>query len=667
MQGEIEGVRQKIIESAEATVEYANAIRQIKWDMFDRGIDGMNNLISESEFFVEMMKDDLFDKDTGNLTASGITSRGLMVSEYQTYISEAQKYGKEIDKIKKDLEADPKNATLIDRYYQLTAAQRDAIKNSEEEKKKIQELYKQGYDKLIASIKKLIDEYNKAANSAKELHDYQTQIQDKTDSINSIQKQILAYSNGDTEENRATLQKLNEDLKKAQRDLEETEREKAKKDREDLLNKFMDDLQEWADDHVLDINSLLNDAIRATNENKNTIKQTLDQKTEELGVRTTGDFQTLWNNFATTTGNIINATSTTASGILNRANHLPDTDWTTNIYDQYLGEESAFVKKITGFHELVKEGTNKTIKETKKATEKIRDHVKEIKKEKVKEIKDSIKKVEDIEADVKEYTGELIPGKIDGVVDAINEKDLSVVVNVDPSTGTTETGGGDDDDGGDPSTPKDKDEPSAKKYYHITNTDLKYDTAAEAAAQASVLAKREAEEKYNNLPSSMPSSDKKKAYDQYLFDARKKYQVKYYKHGGLIGSDESFLDAIAELLGEDHMIAAREGERVLTEEQNKNFEKMVNTNFTPLNGDYSSILADKMIANLSRTVTPNVGTMTNVGNTTTVGDVNITLPNVTNKQEFVQWLKSDGQIEKIIQSMTVDRMVGGNSFAKMRL
>lgn len=171
MTGAIEEVRQKIIESAEATVEYANAIRQIKWDMFDRGIDGMNNLISESEFFVEMMKDDWFDKDTGNLTASGITSRGLMVSEYQTYISEAQKYGKEIDKIKKDLEADPKNATLIDRYYQLTAAQRDAIKNSEEEKKKIQELYKQGYDKLIASIKKLIDEYNKAANSAKELHD----------------------------------------------------------------------------------------------------------------------------------------------------------------------------------------------------------------------------------------------------------------------------------------------------------------------------------------------------------------------------------------------------------------------------------------------------------------------------------------------------------------
>lgn len=64
--------------------------------------------------------------------------------------------------------------------------------------------------------------------------------------------------------------------------------------------------------------------------------------------------------------------------------------------------------------------------------------------------------------------------------------------------------------------------------------------------------------------------------------------------------------------------------------------------------------------------TPNVGNMSNVGNTTTVGDINITLPNVTNKEEFVSWLKNDASIEKLIQSMTVGRMMGGNSYNKMK-
>ena len=162
---------------------------------------------------------------------------------------------------------------------------------------------------------------------------------------------------------------------------------------------------------------------------------------------------------------------------------------------------------------------------------------------------------------------------------------------------------------------------------------------------------------------------------QYIKDKytiKKTKVVRRYKKGGLVGDDRNFFDSIARLLGEDHMVVAKEGERILTEEQNKNFEKMVNANFTPLegalkdkysmlsgtNGDIASIMANMP--------TPQVGNNANIGNTTTIGDINITLPNVTNKEEFVQWLKSDGQIENIIQSMTVGRMMGGNSYAKMK-
>jgi len=157
------------------------------------------------------------------------------------------------------------------------------------------------------------------------------------------------------------------------------------------------------------------------------------------------------------------------------------------------------------------------------------------------------------------------------------------------------------------------------------------------------------------------------------YTIKKTSQVRRYKKGGLIGDDDSFLDAIAKFLGEDHMVAAREGERILTEDQNKNFEKMVNANFTPLESslrDKYSMLSGTngidMASIMANMPTPKIGDVNNVGNTTTVGDIHITLPNVTNKEEFISWLKNDGQIEKIVQSMTVGRMMGGNSYAKMK-
>ena len=668
MTDSIDEVKKKILETAEATVEYANAIRQIKWDMFDRGLSDATKLAEEQDFLAEQLREKAFDKDTGKITDSGMAAQALYVSNYEIYKKEAHGYAKEIEKIKKELEADPKNVTLIDRYNELLAAQRDAVQNAEEQKKKIKELYKEGYDKLISSIQKLIDEYKEASNAAKELHDYQESIADKTSAVNKIQKQILAYSNGDTEENRATLQKLNEDLKKAQKDLANTEREKEKKDQEQLLDKFLRDLQEYADEQLLDVDKLLKESIKTTNNNKEAITKTISNKVNDLELSTSTNFETLWEKFSST-GLILTSTKDTVNKIREKANKLPTQDWQKGELEKLFGNDSNFIRKLGS----IKNNTIRTkdkITETKKAINNVKSKVVEFKKknkEQLKEIDDGIDDVEKIEAKVEEYTGKEIPGKIDSVVDAIESKDLSVVVNVDAGGGyDVDPGGGDNPGGDNPGGGDNPPKPENKKYYHITNTDYKYDTAEEASRKASLLASNEASERLKSLPgyNKLPTSEKNKIYRNYLQEAQSKYQVKYYKRGGLIGDDSSFLDAIAQLLGEDHMIAAREGERVLTEKQNKNFEKMVNANFTPLGSNPLAI--DKLISDMAQVSTPNVGTINNVGNTTTVGDVNITLPNVTNKQEFVSWLKNDGQIEKIIQSMTVGRIAGGNSFAKMK-
>ena len=59
-------------------------------------------------------------------------------------------------------------------------------------------------------------------------------------------------------------------------------------------------------------------------------------------------------------------------------------------------------------------------------------------------------------------------------------------------------------------------------------------------------------------------------------DAHQNYKVvQKYADGGVIGAQPGLLDFIAQAVNEDHLIAARQGERILTATQNKQFEALV--------------------------------------------------------------------------------------------
>lgn len=113
--------------------------------------------------------------------------------------------------------------------------------------------------------------------------------------------------------------------------------------------------------------------------------------------------------------------------------------------------------------------------------------------------------------------------------------------------------------------------------------------------------------------------------------------VHKFAKGGMVGS--SNLDYLAKSVGEDHIVAAKEGERILTPLQNANFEKLVNISdafiklFNPMENmikampDYT-----KMIKN------------SNTNNEVKM-EVNINCPNVTNESGF-------NYIKKEITSLT---------------
>ena len=170
MNGDIMSVKKNLVDAANTTIEYANALRQIDWDVFDRGLDRISKLVDESEFFQELMAWDekLRNVDTGELTAKGIARQGLMVQDYQAYMDKANAFGKEAEEIRKLIETDPKNTVLIDRYQELLSLQRESILAALKQKKSLSDLIREGYDELLKRIKKLIDEYTEALDKAKD-------------------------------------------------------------------------------------------------------------------------------------------------------------------------------------------------------------------------------------------------------------------------------------------------------------------------------------------------------------------------------------------------------------------------------------------------------------------------------------------------------------------
>ena len=651
----VEETKKSIIEAASSVVEFANAMQQVEWDLFDRAQKGFSTLNDEAEYFIEMFKyNDIFEKESGALTEYGLATQGLYVQKYQTYKNAARKYADEIQKINDQLANDPTNTTLLDRYDDLLHSFWDATKAAEEEKEAIKDLVSDGFEILSSSIADIIDKYKEALQSKKDLYDYENDIEEQTGNINSIQKQLLAYQGDNSEETRATIQKLSSDLIKAQKQLEETEYEKYISDQEKLLDDFADSLEEWINERLDNVDKLLEDAINATNNNSSSISNTITNEANLNCGIITNEMRGIWNEeegLMSVNNDILYSTDSTCSDISSKIDSLP----TSDLFSFYISDlNSSIISELSSVENVSRE-INYAISDTRY-------------------VLDNIKSV------VEEFTynySSVIDNLGRNVVDAINAKQLSVSVHVDGYNSYSDTSGG-GGPGYDPS-PTPTPTPVQPVRYKVTNMSGTYDSAAQANAAARAEIERQLTAYKNSIH--IPDTSARNAMIQRKKDElTQKYQVVRAKKGALITSDASnIFDALAKSIGEDHMVAAKEGERILTEEQNRNFEKLANNGFEPideelqkkftkLSSTFNSDKIDNFIDKIGKIDMPNASQPINNNSVqTNVGDVNINLPNVTNKQEFVSWLRNDGQIEKIIQTMTIGKMAGGNSYDKLRI
>lgn len=289
MKDAIDAVTNEIDESTRSIVEYQNAIRQLEWDKFDKGMESLKRNNSERDYQISMLSHKkLVDDETGDFTDEGKTTLNLRKSNYQNYLAQAAKYQKEYQNLQSQIakgELDADDEKVVARLRELEDAHHDVMLSAEDEKDSIASLIKEGYDAQLNSLSKLIQKYKDLRQNAKDAYEYQKSISEKTKNIASLQKQLAAYGSNDTEEARAKIQQLKVDLENAKQDLKDTEYEKYLSDTNDMLDELYSDYEAFIDKKLEDTDTLLENidsSITNMSDSVSTVLSSINQTTEDL-------------------------------------------------------------------------------------------------------------------------------------------------------------------------------------------------------------------------------------------------------------------------------------------------------------------------------------------------------------------------------------------------
>lgn len=290
----INATKQSLEQSKITLEEYKNELRQVEFDNFNYKMEQFSRLMSEADFFKDMMSNKDMTKD-GSLTEYGMASLGLSMQNYDAYLTQAQYYASEIQRIKAMLADDPYDTELIAQLQEYEDAQRSALSATEDQKQAIIDLMKEGYSALVDSLSEVVTEYKEMLNAAKNAYDYQNTISEKSETAENLRKQIAAYENmSGNAEIASKLQQANKELKEVEKDIQETMYDKYISDTENILDETLNDLETFIEE--LDFEEIFDDAMETVEGNTKDIAETLKELADTYGISISDAMKSVWTN-----------------------------------------------------------------------------------------------------------------------------------------------------------------------------------------------------------------------------------------------------------------------------------------------------------------------------------------------------------------------------------
>ena len=320
----LESVKANIDDANKSISEMVKNINQIGETLRTKITDSFERVKTESDWIAELMSEiEDFDDQTHTVTNEGIARLG----SYMTGMTVA---GSQADLMQEWIKELSNNKDGNGEAHFTSAITGTEINYTAEE---FENAWKDAYDKLRTYDSEYMDYKNKtieweisklnaqlsimqdivqsrkdALNAEKDLHDYQQSIQNSTQNIGLLQKQIAASIGDTSEEGIARTQKLQKELSDAQNDLKETEYDRYISDQEELLDKMMEEYEDLVNSESKQREALFNKAIQDADNNTKTITDTNIKYADDLGYKfETGIYKI---------GNVNDTISTTVGSIL---------------------------------------------------------------------------------------------------------------------------------------------------------------------------------------------------------------------------------------------------------------------------------------------------------------------------------------------------------------
>lgn len=311
MANTLSDVEGNILDCKKAIEEFDNELLQLHWDVFDRIQGQFKDLGSELSNLRGLFDGfKVTDGDAG-WSKEGLAQLGLLTQQYELAQYQVQQYNDAIADLEDAYTLGQYSATeYVDKLSELSKEQWDAVSSSEAAKDAIIDLNEtrineaiDAIEKEISAYKELIDAQIDALKAAKDLHDYQQQIAEKTKSITDLERQIAAMQNDDTAAAVAKRKQLEEQLAEARKDLENAQYDHSIEAQEEALNKQYEDYEKARNAEIEALKASLEEREALIAESFETVKANADIVGQEIasiaaqhGITVSNAIITSWQN-----------------------------------------------------------------------------------------------------------------------------------------------------------------------------------------------------------------------------------------------------------------------------------------------------------------------------------------------------------------------------------
>ncbi len=240
-------VEGNILDCKTAIEEFDNELLNLNWQIFERVQTEFGNISSELDNLAGLFDDfnDIRVSDgKGTWTKQAIATLGLYAQQYELAQYQVGQYGEAIDRLNQDYAAGRYSATeYADKLADLVKEQWDAVNSAESLEDAIYDLNEIRVNEEIKVIEDEIDTYKKltdaqveALDAAQSLHEYEQSIAEKTKAVTDIERQLAAMQNDSTSATVAKRKQLEEQLAEAKKALSEEEYQHSIETQKNALN-----------------------------------------------------------------------------------------------------------------------------------------------------------------------------------------------------------------------------------------------------------------------------------------------------------------------------------------------------------------------------------------------------------------------------------------------